>query len=74
MKANKIKVKWNFKIQFLNAGLEINVSKKRVKIESHFFYLRLIKKCTVFDLVATIWNVFHIALKILLFLRFLYHG
>lgn len=76
MKADqiKVKVKLNLKIQILNAGLEINVNKKRVKIKSHFLNLRIIKKCSVLDLAAAIWKVFSIALKILSFLRFLYHS
>lgn len=67
----KVKVKCHFEIQILKAGLEINVNKERVKLIAHFFNLRLIIKCSVFDLIAATSKIFPIALKTLTLLRFL---
>lgn len=73
MKADKIKVKEKriFKMLILKAMLKINVKKGNIKLEASFLNMRIIKKCTVIDLIAVVWKIFRFAVKILSFYSFL---
>lgn len=75
MKADKIKVKVKriFKMLIVKVVLKINVKKGNVKFVAGFLNMRIIKKCTVIDLIAAVWKIFHFAVKILSLYSFLNH-
>jgi hypothetical protein len=75
MKADKIKVKVKriFKMLIVKVVLKINVKKGNVKFVVGFLKMRIIKKCTVIDLIDAVWKIFRFAIKILSLYSFLNH-